>query len=337
MLTNRDRILSVAVSETRNLANVRGIIDIDAERISRNFYHDEESSLGDIMDYHSISALQGVDLPYRDSVNTRKTSSLEKYKPFSVDWRFLPDPILLAKDYVRYHLANASNSIANTPKLRKLWVKTLGRGPLKAVQSAEMLFIHAPKTGGTSVSKVLYGKNLPPYSVEFWLKVFGSAVYNIKSFSIVRHPVDRVLSVYKMALNGGTDIMAYSRFSQYNLKGLESFDSFIDNIANQISDGSVLPLELQNQSALILSREGKILVDRLFALDSQRGFPRELTRWLSVEKLPHLNAANPNLVAISKETRNKILEIYARDLAIYDILASKGGFADLKGVRLGER
>lgn len=334
MLTNGDRIQDAPMSKSRSSATISRIFGVDD--VPLDLSSCDTLAVRKTVDRRSSMSLQAVDPPRHALSDLRKIAFTENYHPFAVDWRFLPDEILLIKDYLRHCLTNISNYMAEAPELTPLWVNTFGRNPLKAVQSAETLFIHISKTGGTSISKVLYGKNLPPYSARFWLETFGPAVRKLRSFSVIRHPVDRVVSAYKMVLAGGTDIMAYSRFSRYNMKGLESLDSFIDYIERQKSENGHLSLELREQVTSILDKNDEVLVDRLFLLDKQHGFPKELSLWLSIAQIPHLNATNPNPVFVSKETREKILKIYARDLEIYEILASKGGFADLRGGRFGK-
>jgi hypothetical protein len=335
VLTRSDRIQRVLTPEAGDTATARR--NFDVEDVRPNLSYGAKLPVPKNVDSHFTPTSQSANLSHQAPYDTRQVILAEKYHPFAVDWRFLPNEALFAKDYIRHHLANISNSMAAMPKLRPMWVNTFGLGPLKAVQSAETLFIHISKTGGTSISKVLYGKNLPPYSARFWLETFGAAVRGFRSFSVLRHPVERFVSFYKMVLAGGTDIMAYSKFTRHNLKDLESIDSFINYIARQKSEGGIYSLELQKQSSFILGRNNDILVDRLFLLDRQRGFPQELSRWLSIEQIPHLNATNSNSISVSKETRAKILNIYARDLEIYEVLASRGGFADLRGVHFSER
>src|SRR5579859_3082980 len=55
------------------------------------------------------------------------------YSPYAVDWRFLPEEILVIKDFLRYHLANGSNYVARTKMLSPLWVATIGMNVARAV------------------------------------------------------------------------------------------------------------------------------------------------------------------------------------------------------------
>lgn len=226
-----------------------------------------------------------------------------------------------------------SNYIADNEITSPLWVETIGRNIAKAVKSARILFVHVPKTGGTSISKGLYHRNLPHYTAGFWYGTFGTAVADLPSFSVIRHPVERLASAYKMALAGGTDIVAYSRYTRSRLRGLESFDAFVDHLFDDRERLPDLSVDLHEQAGFVLDRSGHVIVDRLFALDARRGLPAELGRWLATPSIPHLNATAPLSLDVGRAARWKIGQIYARDFELYHHLVANGGVADIRGRR----
>jgi hypothetical protein len=244
----------------------------------------------------------------------------KKYNPYAVDWRFLPERALIVKDYVRHSIVSTSNTAARTKTLSALWLATMGRKTINAIKTAGFLFIHIPKTSGTSISACLYGRNLPHYTAEFYFDVFGQSVSMFPSFSIIRNPVERVVSAYKMAIFGGTDIVAYDRYARSKLRGLASLDHYVDFIFARRSSLSFLPKELREQVSFIEDREGRVLVDRLFPLGNSRGLPLELGQWLGIHHIPHLNATKEYEIDVSSDTRGKIVEIYHRDFRIYNEL-----------------
>ena len=261
----------------------------------------------------------------------RSDRHAHKYSPYAVDWRFLPEEVLLAKDFLRYHLVHASNSMAKSALFSRLWVRTFGSRILTSVENAGILFVHIPKAGGTSISKLLYRRNLPHYTAGFWMATFGEAVRCLPSFSVVRHPVERMVSAYKMARFGGTDIMAYSRYWQSRLRGLESFDAFVDHVFANRQRLEGLPLDLRSQASFILDPDSRVMVDRLFALSDLRGFSPQLNRWLATHTIPHLNATPSYPVDVTATTKRKIEEIYQTDFAIYDHLEARDACADIRG------
>jgi hypothetical protein len=259
-----------------------------------------------------------------------------RYSPYAVDWRFLPDEILWLKDFVRHYLATGSNTMARTEVLSPLWVETIGRNIAKAVTDAGMLFVHIPKTGGTSISKVLYHRNLPHYTARFWYGTFGRTVADFPSFSVIRHPVERLVSTYKMALAGGTDIVAYSRYCRWRLRGLESFEAFVDHLFDNRERLTDFSLDFHEQAGFVLDQGGRVIVDRLFALDARHGLPGELGRWLAIPAMPHLNATRPLPLDVSRTACRKIGQIYWRDFELYHHLVASGGVADMRGRQLGD-
>lgn len=255
----------------------------------------------------------------------------KKYSPYAVDWRFLPDEVLYVKDWARYYLAHLSNNIARTPAFTDLWAITLGRQILATVERAGILFIHIPKTGGTSISRLLYRRNLPHYAADFWLTTLGSRVAALPSFSVMRHPVERMVSAYKMARFGGTEIIAYSRYWRASLRGLDSFEAFVDHVFTNRQRLATLPEDLRTQASFILDARGCVMVDRLFGLSRVRGLPPELGRWLAIHPIQHLNATPTHPVDVSAEAKRKIEEIYRVDFEIHERLMSMGAVADIKG------
>lgn len=253
------------------------------------------------------------------------------YSPYAVDWRFLPEEGLFLKDYLRHRLVQLSNRAAAEPSLSGLWIRTLGQGPLQAVRSANRLFIHIPKTAGTSVSSVLYGRNLPHYTATFWASVYGDAVRGAPSFAIVRDPVERLVSAYRMVVDGGTEIMAYSRYWRSRLCGLDSLEAFTDFVLDARSKSRPLPQDMQNQSDFILDPTGRLMVDRLFSLDHRRGLTPHLAKWLGVPDLPHLNRTRAAPVQLHEGVIEKIHHAYGLDFAIYRKVCENGGSADLRG------
>jgi hypothetical protein len=265
----------------------------------------------------------------RAYANIAKTES--RYAPYAVDWRFLPAELLFIKDYIRHYLAEGSNYVAGTRYLSPIWANTIGMNLIRTIKSAEVLFIHIPKTGGTSISKVLYQRNLPHYTARFWVQTFGAVARSLPSFAVIRHPAERFVSTYKMAIAGGTDIVAYSQYWRSRLRGLESLDAFADHVLENSARPGALPRDLRLQSEFILDDEDRVMVDRLFSLDARLGLPEELGRWLSVPVMPHLNATAPTPLGVSAATREKIEQIYRRDFALYRHLVARGGAADVRG------
>ncbi|MBV8594607.1 MAG: sulfotransferase family 2 domain-containing protein [Caulobacteraceae bacterium] len=249
------------------------------------------------------------------------------YSPHAVDWRFLPEDALVAKDRLRGRLARLSNLAAHNEFLGPLWTRSLGRQVISATERAGVIFVHIPKTGGTSVSRVLYGRNLPHYSARFYGEVFPDLVRSHASFSIIRHPVARLISGYKFMLDGGSEVIAADRCERSTLRGLDDLGAFVDFLDERAALGA-LPPTFRAQSWYIEDDQGDVAVDRLFTFTSSRGPSPELIRWMGLRTgLPHLNATGSDSITASPRVRDKIERIYARDLALFRKVMDAGGAA----------
>lgn len=248
--------------------------------------------------------------------------------PYPVDWRFLPEPALLIKDAARHALVKASNVVALSPRTRNLWASTLGRRTLDAIHRAGIVFIHIPKTGGTSVCACLYGRNLPHYTRSFYAAAYGDKISRLPSFSLVRDPVDRLHSAYRFIHAGGTALMATSRFERARLPALRSFNAFVAHLVKRPGLIDCF-LFMQRQTEFIVDHHGQLQVDRVFLLDENGKLPPAIANYLGVEQLPHLNASPPPIEVISTELRSAINMLYAADCRLIEQVRHHSGMLSL--------
>lgn len=245
----------------------------------------------------------------------------QSYKPFPVDWRFLPEPVLLAKDTLRHVYVETIMALSHMPVARVPWARLARSRVLKPALSAGKLFIHIPKTGGTSICSLLYKRNIPHLTADFILNVYGKECADLPSFSILRHPVDRLVSAYHFLKNGGTSIMACSRFEMARVGDLRSFETFVARLEDKPSLMQ-RALALMPQHEFICDKTGHLIVDRLFALSSVHSMG-QLRHWLNAASLPHLNASERDHVSLDQATVRRIERLYERDFEIFDQIMSQ--------------
>lgn len=99
---------------------------------------------------------------------------------------------------------------------------------LAAMLNRKIIFVHIPKTGGMSVSQVLYGEAIPRHaSVAQMKEAIGP--YRFRkyfSFAFVRNPYSRLVSVYTFIKKGGFSGVP-SPWAQEMLDQCPTFSSFV--------------------------------------------------------------------------------------------------------------
>lgn len=132
----------------------------------------------------------------------------------------------------------------------------------------KVLFVHIPKTAGSSISKILYDNDLDnwnrvwprhhdPYS---YLKEANLIDDSVFSFAVVRNPYTRTYSCYKQ----------YNKTNQTNI----SFSEYLDNI-KQGKISTISPLLHIPQSFYVVDQD-TVQVDRLYRFENLKELEEEL-------------------------------------------------------------
>lgn len=139
---------------------------------------------------------------------------------------------------------------------------------VKEKHYSHILFVHIPKTAGSSISKVLKDNNLDnwnrawprhhdPYS---YLKDANKIDENVFSFSVVRNPYTRTYSCYK-------------QFNKVNKTDI-SFIEYLENIKqNKISP--ISPLLHLPQSFYVMDGD-KVQVDKIYRFENLKELEDDL-------------------------------------------------------------
>jgi hypothetical protein len=139
---------------------------------------------------------------------------------------------------------------------------------IKGKKYDSILFVHIPKTAGSSISKILYDNNLDnwnrawprhhdPYS---YLKEANSIDETVFSFAVVRNPYTRTYSCYKQ----------YNKTNQTSI----SFAEYLDNI-KQGKISPISPLLHLPQSFYVMDEEN-VQVDRIYKFENLKELEEEL-------------------------------------------------------------
>lgn len=247
-----------------------------------------------------------------------------RYSPYSIDWRFLPEPALLTKDFVRHHLVAAGNFAAQLRGTRAAWAISIGLRTSLTVTKAGIVFIHVPKTGGTSISSVLYGRNLPHYDASFYIRTFPSLMARLPSLAVIRDPLARFASGYRFIAQGGTDAMAADRYIRRALGHVADVEGLLDRLIAR-PDLRWQSGIFREQSSYVVSAAGQLQVDALFALSADGELPDGIGNWIDRARLPHINRSRFEPVRLSAAAMIKLRALYAGDFALYERLVANGG------------
>lgn len=173
----------------------------------------------------------------------------------------------------------------------------------------KVLFVHIPKTAGSSISKILYDNNLDnwkrgwprhhdPY---FYLEQNNSINDSVFSFAVVRNPYRRT----------------YSCFHQYNKtnKTNISFIEYLINIKNN-NISKITPLLHLPQSFYIIDNKGFLQVNKLYKFENIKELEEDFN-W----QLELYNVGNYVVESYIEDYTNEAIELtkklYASDFSTF--------------------
>ena len=175
------------------------------------------------------------------------------------------------------------------------------------------LFIHINKCGGTSLKRALHNHNdvfIPDNNNLIKLSSEDSWK-DYKKFTIIRNPIDRVLSLQGM------------------LKGLKKVDMSIDEILDLVEDETLAYNRLRPLNVYIkrhglpmthphyqVYKNGKINVDRYWRLEDLNEVIPEIQEYLGRELNIHKLNTSKKKQATDNEIE-RIKKVYAKDFEVF--------------------
>ncbi|PWJ40939.1 sulfotransferase family 2 domain-containing protein [Sediminitomix flava] len=184
----------------------------------------------------------------------------------------------------------------------------------------KMLFIHIPKSAGSSIGKVLIGDKKPGHWTTDDFMAMNKARFNeYYKFCFVRNPWDRVVSSFFYLKKGGNNPKDLE-FSQTELKNINSFEEFVyslnenENLQNWIH---FIP-----QNHFITDGYGRINVDyvgKFESLDQDFSLVLEKIGLPQIE-LPKVNKSKHKNYQeyYTDETKEIIGNLYREDISLFN-------------------
>lgn len=183
-----------------------------------------------------------------------------------------------------------------------------------------VLFIHVPKNAGTSVATALYGRTLSHESIRYYQGMMPDLARDLPSFAILRDPVDRFLSAYGYARNGGSrDRMVAPGFRDRYM-AFQLLDDALDHVERARSVYEVDHI-FRPQAWYVTDKAGQPAVRHLLRIEDVAHLS-DLMPELGPVPMPRLNEGRPHGLVPTDRQRARILAAYRRDVALFDHVAA---------------
>jgi len=183
--------------------------------------------------------------------------------------------------------------------------------------SMKCIFVHIPKTAGTSITEGLFGAR-PHHQPLQWYEEVEPQLYNdYFKFSFVRNPWDRLVSGYHYMVNKKSKRPSEIEWINF-FKGVDSFDDFVTRWLNE--DNIERHLLTLPQYHFVLNKFGVLGLDFVGRYETlQKDFPYICERLGVVCELPHENKSPRKEFRnyYTSQTRDIVARVYAKDIEMF--------------------
>lgn len=191
---------------------------------------------------------------------------------------------------------------------------------LSFVNKQGLYFFHIPKSAGTSICQALYGRRIGHYTYNQVLSLKGDkALSDLKTFTVVRHPLNRLYSAYKFTYYGSDRGAVKNQEIYQNDERFRSFDAFVQEWL--VYQGlNHVDLIFRPQWQFVCDSDGLILVDHVFSIENPAQIEAFLSNRLDKSiKLPALNRSTKPIGEdeVADKTRKVVEKLYAEDYQIF--------------------
>jgi hypothetical protein len=178
------------------------------------------------------------------------------------------------------------------------------------------VFIHIPKTAGSSVARALFGhsRHLPYFEYQ---RVNPRKFERFFKFAFVRNPWDRLVSTYFFLKNGGANDMD-RRFAEENLARYGSFAAFVEGWLTEQNVWSWV--HFRPQHYFICDTDLRVRVDFVGRMETIAADFRAICQRLDVAaelKWTNRGDHEPFRHYYTDGLRERVASIYADDIAIF--------------------
>lgn len=187
---------------------------------------------------------------------------------------------------------------------------------VRRLRHAGCVFVHIPKAAGTSVATAVIGRRAGHYTADELKFVMGAEEFDsLFSFAVTRHPMDRLVSAYHYACNGGGTHGAMRYEPVYGSDLFRSFDSFVHEwLAKQKL--SEVDYVFRPQSHFIYENDTCLVdyVGRVENMDDvEQRLSEGLKRSIRISKKNTGHASGKQAKDVENDTLRVVYELYKSD------------------------
>ncbi len=200
------------------------------------------------------------------------------------------------------------------------------RAVYAAFRDAGVVYIHVPRSAGTSISSACYPIWINHFTLREHLADFSPRLLGLPRFSVVRNPWDRLVSAWSFVRAGGgnTDAghqrIVLLRPELYASPLFEHFDHFVEEwLAGQ--DLQKIDEVFRPQADYLTDAKGAVALDHVGRLEH---LPKT-EAWLAgiMVRPPQFKQLNRSERSdyrhyYTPKTRDIVARLYARDIALFN-------------------
>ncbi|WP_198350638.1 sulfotransferase family protein [Sphingomonas prati] len=195
------------------------------------------------------------------------------------------------------------------------------RDRLASIRSSGVLFIHVPKNAGTSLSMALYGHAITHDTMRYYERVAPGFVASAATVAVVREPVERFVSAFRYATNGGTPCRWVSEPFRATYQAFQSIDAALDHL-ERYRDPFDVDHIFRPQRWYLADAAGRLAVEHLVPIDDL-GRLHALFADRKVAPFPRLNVSRASGMTVSDVQRERIRRLYREDVALWETVRSE--------------
>jgi len=173
------------------------------------------------------------------------------------------------------------------------------------------IFIHVPKTAGTSIEKQLAercGIEVGGHTTALaFRRAFAQEFATYFKFSVVRDPLDRFVSAFRYLRTEPV----HPAHANEIIHRLDSIDAFIASVRRDPA-GMKSIVHLMPQHQFVCDASGIVLVDRLYRFEALEDAWKDISRRLNLGALP-LPKMNASLLPMSDALRSENIRAFVRE------------------------